>query len=224
MQRALVATGLAFLTFACAAKAPAGSPRNVKIDFESMAAGDRPEGFTSFLSGTGVPPVWNVTADSTAPSGRHVLVQSSRDETGFHFPLCILDGFEAADVAVTVRWKSTAGRQNRSGGIVTRFLDADHFYLVRFNSLEDNINFYCYDRPGHRDLLTGAYHIILMEEGWHTLRVEWRGTKMKVWHDGAFLYEAEDSAIRKRGRVGLWTKSDSVTYFDDFEVECLDRP
>ncbi|MBI3818491.1 MAG: hypothetical protein HY286_07365 [Planctomycetes bacterium] len=206
----------------CAASRARSDARIVTIDFDDMQVGHPPAGFQTFVTGGGVPPAWSVSCDSSAPNGANVLVQSSRDDSGFHFPICIFNDVTARDVAVSVRWKSTAGRMNRSGGIVTRFQDVDHYYLVRFNSLEDNVNLYCYDAPGRRNLITGACHLILAEEEWHTLRVEWRGEKIKVWHDGVFQYEAADATIRAPGRVGLWTKSDSITYFDHLTIENLD--
>ena len=193
------------------------------FDFESMAVGSTPAGFTPTFTGEGLPSAWTVTSDSSAPSGSKVLVQSSRDEVGFHFPLCINDTITAKDVALSVRFKTVGGRMNRSGGLVFRWQDKDHFYVTRFNSLEDNVNFYQYDQPGHRNLITGAYHLIITEEEWHTLRVEARGTHFKVWYDGKLQYELEDNGIQDAGKVGLWTKSDSVTYFDDFTVENFDE-
>ena len=192
------------------------------VDFES-APGTTPPGFVPTLTGEGLPSTWTVTSDSTAPSGTRVLVQSSRDDNGFRFPLCIHEGFVAKDVALSVRFKTVGGRMNRSGGLVFRWQDEDHYYLTRFNSLEDNVNFYEYDRPGHRTLETGAYHLVILEEEWHTLRVEARGSHFKVWYDGKLQYELDDGGIAAAGKVGLWTKSDSVTYFDDFTVENLDE-
>jgi hypothetical protein len=197
--------------------------RKLVVDFESMPVGSAPAGFTTTFTGEGLPSAWNVTSDSTAPSGTRVLVQSSRDENGFHFPLCLDESILAKDVALSVRFKTVGGRMNRSGGLVFRFQDEDHYYLARFNSLEDNVNVYHYDAPGHRTLLTGAYHLLITEEEWHTLRVEARGTRIKVWYDGKLRYELEHAGIQQAGKVGLWTKSDSVTYFDDLTVENLDE-
>jgi hypothetical protein len=200
-----------------------GSVRSARVDFEDMTAARAPSGFSQTVTGKGVPPSWAVAHDSSAPSGVKVLAQTSRDETSFHFPLCLLEDFEARDVAVSVRWKTIGGRMNRSGGIVTRFQDEDHYYLVRFNSLEDNVNLYCYDTAGSRRQLDGSYHLRLTEEEWHTLRVEVRGNRFKAWYDGVLQFEAVDNTIAAAGRVGLWSKSDSLTYFDDFVVERLDE-
>lgn len=220
-RAARVAASLALL--ASAHPVENGPARSLRCDFEEMEPAHPPRGFTTALTGAGVPAAWVVVPDSSAPSGRQVLAQASRDLTSFHFPLCILDGVDAKDVAVSVRWKTIGGRMNRSGGIVTRFQDPDHFYLVRFNSLEDNVNLYAYHTPGARQQITGSYHLNLTEESWHTLRVEVRGTRFRAWYDGALQFDAEDATIRAAGKVGLWTKSDSVTYFDDFTVEILDE-
>lgn len=200
----------------------AASPRILRIDFDSMAAAQPPVGFIQAVTGQGIPPAWVVTNDSTAPSGNRVLLQASRDETSFHFPLCLADGFGARDVAASVRWKTSGGRMNRSGGLVLRVQDVDHYYCVRFNSLEDNIVLYCYEKPGTRRAIAGAFHLYLTEEEWHTLRVEARGKHFTVWYDGVLQFEAEDDGILAAGGAGLWSKSDSLTLFDDFEVERLD--
>lgn len=233
----------AFVTLAVAggfvalpSKPPAAAPRPERdladssrsgpgglIDFESMPLGAAPAGFTTTVTGEGVPSTWTVTSDATAPSETRALVQSSRDDHGFHFPLCILDATVARDVGVSVRFKTVGGVMNRSGGIVLRFQDPAHYYVARFNSLEDNVGFYEYDGPGHRTLKTHAPHLRILEEEWHTLRVEARGARFKVWYDGRLLYEIEDHGIQTAGKVGLWTKSDSVTYFDDLKIENLDE-
>ena len=199
------------------------TPKTTTIDFESMETSRAPAGFTPMVTGEGLPSSWSVSYDSSAPSGKKVLAQTSRDEVSFHFPLCIFDGLTARDVAVSVRWKTVGGRMNRSGGIVTRFQDPDHFYCVRFNSLEDNVNLYQYHTRGARRQITGSYHLRLTEEVWHTLRVELRGTRIRAWYDGALQFETDDASILAPGKVGLWTKSDSVTYFDDLVIESLDE-
>ena len=121
----------------------AGPRRNSRSSLRSGARrpGQLPEGFRMARTGQGAPAAWSVVDDASVPAGR-VLAQTSTDQTDYRFPLAIYDGVSAKDVEVTVRFKAVAGRVDRAGGIAVRLTDADNYYVLRANALEDNVNFY----------------------------------------------------------------------------------
>jgi len=123
------------------------------------------------------------------------------------------------NVDVSVRFKPMSGREDASGGIVFRFSDG-RYYVIRANALEDNFNLYYYDRGRHQ--ITGARVKAPALEQWHKLRVTAEGDHIKGWMNDQLLIDHHDSRFTS-GRVGLWTKADSITAFDDLVVSPIDR-
>ena len=187
------------------------------INFNSDAIGTAPKGWTTTMTGRGKPN-WTVEADTSAPSKGNVLKQSGTAT----FPLAIKDGTTLRDGFVEVGFKAVAGSEDRAAGLVWRVRDADNYYVVRANALEDNDVLYktVDGRRSELDIVgrKGGYGVTtLVPSGqWHRLRVEFAGTKFKVIFNGATLFEVEDSTFADAGRIGLWTKADSVTLFDGF--------
>jgi hypothetical protein len=210
LGRAVVAC-LLLLASGCGSQA-------VTIDFESSEVGKPPAGFTTDLTGGGGPIAWVVREDPHAPSGKKVLVQESADDTSYRFPLCIYDGAVAKDVAVTVRFKSIAGKVDQAAGIVLRY-NPENYYIARANSLEDNVNIFKTVK-GKRTIVQEATVKYAAGE-WHTLGFEARGNHLKVTFDGKVAIEADDATFGEAGKVGLWTKADSVSAFDDLRIEPL---
>src|SRR5438094_4979091 len=170
------------------------------FDFETRGI----EGWT-FVTGR-----WAVEEMAGAPSGKRVLVQRA---TNNEFNVIVAPG-SYADVDVSVKFKPISGRQDASGGIVFRFNDGK-YYVVRANALEDNFRLYYYDR-GRRQLATARVKAPALGQ-WHTMRVVAIGDRIQVWLDGARYLEYRDTRF-KLGRVGLWTKADSITAFDDLTI------
>jgi hypothetical protein len=185
-------------------------------NFDANKPGVLPAGWTSALTGAGPQPQWKVQTDPTAPSRPNVLAQTSADKTDYHFPLALLEGLELRDLDLSVQFKAVAGAIDRAAGIAFRLKDADNYYVVRANALENNLRLY-HVVGGRRVQFAGANFKVTSGE-WHRLRVECAGTKITCWYDGEKKIEATDATFREAGRVGLWTKADSVTYFDDFQV------
>src|SRR5262249_28412135 len=104
-------------------------------------------------------------------------------------------------------------------GVVARYRDENDYYLTRANALEDNVRFY-YVKAGERHQLA-SYKGKVASKKWHTLRLDLRGDLARVDWDGAKVLEHRDSTFGEAGRVGLWTKADSVTQFDDLDVKPL---
>lgn len=202
-----------------------------QIDFESAPVGSEPPGFSTALTDGGPPGTWIVEEDPASPGGPRVLVQKSTDATSGRFPLCIYEGVTARDVAVSVGFKPISGEEDQAAGIVWRYRDANNYYVVRANALEDNVVLYKVEAGKRTDLKpVGAGWFAYGQKAsvpsgtWSTLRVEARGKRFSVSLDGRHLFDVEDETFSEPGKVGLWTKADSVTAFDRLVVEPLDRP
>lgn len=198
-----------------------GEEKSITLDFDKDEAGKPPKDFTIALTGGGPAPEFVVAAESGAPSGKQVLAQKSADSTDLRFPLCIYDKFSADDVVVSVRFKAVEGKVDRAGGVVLRLKDKDNYYVARANALEDNVRLY-HVVAGKRVQFAGEKAKVSSGE-WHTLKVEARGNHFKVFFDGDKpMFEADDDTFKEAGKVGVWTKADSVTLFDDLKAERLE--
>jgi len=197
--------------------APAqGAGSSFTYNFDSDAAGAAPTKFHCARTGQGSEGTWVVTADSTAPSRPNVVAQTSTDATDYRFPLLIADEGSFKDLEVSVRFKAVSGKVDRAAGLVFRLKDANNYYIVRANALEDNYRLY-HVVNGSRRQFAGANFKVTSGE-WHELRVEAVGNKFICYYDGAKKMEATDGTFKDAGKVGLWTKADSLTYFDDLRV------
>ena len=145
---------------------------------------------------------------SGAPSGKRVLVQRAVENP---FNVIVAPSALYTDVDVSVRFKPMAGREDASGGIVFRFAEG-HYYVVRANALENNFRLYSYDRGRHQ-LATASVQPPALGQ-WHTIRVVAVGDHIQAYLNGVLLLDHRDARYRS-GQVGLWTKADSITAFDD---------
>jgi hypothetical protein len=188
---------------------------NQAISFESNQTGVAPEGWTATLTGSG-DPKWTVESDETAPSKAKVLKQSGRAT----YPLLLKNDTSIKDGFVEIKFKAIAGSQDRAAGIVWRAKDANNYYVTRANALEDNVVLYK-TVNGVRSPLDivgrkGGYgtNIKVPANAWHSLRIDFSGSRFRVSFNGKQLFEVEDSTFTEAGKIGLWTKADSVTLFD----------
>jgi hypothetical protein len=204
---------LAFITTLIAASGIAVA--QMREHFDSAIA--LPEGWESGITGKGSAK-WEVVSDDTAPSQKNVLRQSG--EATFCWAAKtderIMSGF------VEVKFKPVSGREDQAGGLVFRFKDANNYYVVRANALEDNVVLYK-TVNGKRSSLqvkgrTFGYGVdTKVPSGkWSSLRVEFRDNLFRVLFNGKKLFDVEDDTLKDAGAVGVWTKADSVTLFDDF--------
>jgi hypothetical protein len=179
------------------------------VDFDSTAAGSLPAGWLAGVTGSGKP-LWIVSPDPTAPSPPHVLRQSGSGT----FPWCVNRAASIESGFVEVKLKPVSGNEDQAGGVVWRWKDGDHYYVARANALENNVSLY-YTEGGSRKTIRYVDAPVPRNQ-WHTLRVEFAGTRIKVILDGHARIEVDDAHINGPGAVGVWTKADSVTLFDDF--------
>lgn len=194
------------------------------FDFESSATGGFPEDWSTAMTHDGGAPRWVIREDASSPAGSKVLAQVSEDATSGRFPLAIYEDASVADGEIRVRFKPVSGRIDQAAGLIWRYTDENNYYVVRANALEDNVVLYKVEQ-GRRSSLAplgqpdayGVDHTVA-DQQWSTLGVRFDGPRFTVYFDERELLEVEDRTFAGAGRVGLWTKADSVTYFDDFEV------
>lgn len=196
------------------------------IDFDKATPGAVPPGWTVAMTHKGGAPKWEVIKDDSAPSKPNVLGQVSNDGTGGRFPLAVYDKASVKDGTLSVKFKAISGSADQAAGLVWRYKDPDNYYIVRANALEDNVVLYKVEK-GERIALApkgtpsktyGVKHRV-PKQTWSTLSVAFQGNVFTVSFDGQKLFDVEDSTFTAAGKVGLWTKADSVTYFDDFQFE-----
>lgn len=177
--------------------------------FDGDKAGAAPAGWTATKTGGGEAK-WTVVADDTAPSKPNVLKQSGAAK----YPVCLKEDTSIKDGFVEVKFKAVSGKEDQAGGVVWRAKDADNYYVARANALEDNVTIY-HTIKGKRVSFKNTDRPV--KPGvWHTLRVEFRDDRFTVIFDGEKVIESADSTFAEAGKVGVWTKADSVTLFDDF--------
>ena len=187
----------------------AGFASGQTTNFDLGPVGQPPAGWQCGVTGSGSPK-WSVERDATAPSPPHVLRQSGSGD----FPWCVKAGTSLANGFVEVRFKSISGREDQAGGLVWRWKDGGNYHVARANALENNVSLYCTQKGSRRTLK--YVDAPVPANVWHLLRVEFASERIKVLLDGKLAIEAHDAHITGSGAVGVWTKADSVTAFDDF--------
>jgi hypothetical protein len=195
------------------------------INFDHARRGSVAPGWTVAMTHQGGPPKWEVLEDGSAPSKPNVLGQVSNDRTAGRFPLAIWDGATIKNGAVSVKFKAISGIVDQGAGLVWRYRDPNNYYIVRANALENNVVLYKVQNGERVSLapkgaVSNAYGVKhkVPEQTWMTLRVEFHGGLFTVSLDAEKLFDVEDSTFTGPGKTGLWTKADSVIYFDDFQA------
>ncbi len=179
------------------------------VNFDNLTTGAPPPGWTSTKTGTGSPK-WTIEKDDTAPSKPNVLKQSGQAT----YPVCIKDDTSLKDGFVEVKFKPISGKEDQAGGLVWRAKDANNYYVARANALEDNVTIY-HTINGRRTEKKRT-NMKVASNTWHNLRVDFQDNHFTVTFDGKKAIEWDDNTFKEAGKVGVWTKADSVTLFDDF--------
>jgi hypothetical protein len=188
--------------------------QSTKIDFDKDEVGKAPKGFSFALTGQGKPGVWIVRKDES--SHGNVLVQTDADTTDYRFPVAVYDAFTAKDVELSVQFKALSGKGDQGAGLVWRYRDQNNYYVTRCNALEDNCTIY-HVINGRRQAFMN-HRIKVASNTWHTLHVTATADHFVVTYDGQKVLDAKDETFRDAGKVGLWTKADSVMAFDDLSI------
>jgi len=179
------------------------------VNFDNATVGRPPAGWTATKTGSG-DAKWTVEKDDTAPSKPNVLKQSGVAT----YPVCIKDDTSIKDGFVEVKFKPISGKEDQAGGVVWRLKDANNYYVARANALEDNVTIY--DTVNGRRTERKRVNVKVVTNQWHTLRVEFQANHFVVRLDGKDALAWDDDTFKDAGKVGVWTKADSVTLFDDF--------
>jgi hypothetical protein len=195
------------------------------IRFDQALPGKLPVDWTAAMTHAGAPPHWEIVRDESAPSPPNVLAQLSRDKTAGRFPLAIWDRALLQDGEVSVAFKAVDGSIDQAAGIVWRSQDSNNYYIARANALENNVVLYKVENGVRTSIAPkglpsrsyGVKHLIPSGR-WNNLKVTFAGATFAVFLNQERLFEVEDTTFQKPGKIGLWTKADSVTYFDDFTV------
>lgn len=195
------------------------------IAFDRVIPGRIPAGWVVAMTHAGAPPRWECFHDESAPSPPNVLAQLSQDKTAGRFPLVIWTGASLQDGVVSVAFKAVSGSIDRAAGIVWRYQDPNNYYIVRANALEDNVVLYKVENGirisiAPKGLPSRSYGVKrqIPRDRWNHLEIHFNGAIFIVFLNKERLFEAQDMTFDKPGKVGLWTKADSVTYFDDFTI------
>ncbi len=178
-------------------------------NFDNVPANQLPEGFVAH-TGT-----WTVVTDDRATSGDRVLAQQASNADDV-FNVVLVSGTRYTDVDMSVKLRAVEGRVDQGGGVVWRAADGKNYYIARYNPLEDNFRVYKVVN-GHRRMLDSA-KLRLDHGAWHTLRVVMQGDHIVCYLDGTKYLDTHDSTFTAAGRIGLWTKADARTHFDDLAV------
>lgn len=200
---------LSVLLFCPAAFADSNISNKTTVDFDKTSVGQLPDRWVAGVTGQGKPK-WLVEADATAPSQPNVFKQSGYGA----YPWCVKKDVLLKDGYVEVKFKPISGSEDQAGGLIWRWQDGDNYYIARANALEDNVTIY-HTVKANRQAFKNV-DIKVASNQWHTLRVDFVGSKFKVSFDGKVVIEAVDDTFKEGGAVGVWTKADSITLFDDF--------
>jgi hypothetical protein len=187
------------------------------IDFEDADVGKLPAGWSSAKTGKAEGSVWTIAEDKTAPKGPKVLAQTASGP-GSLFNLCIADKTRFADIDLTVSFKSVAGKKDQGGGPLWRYKDPNNYYVVRMNPLEDNFRLYKIVDGKRTQLATTPDDVVAAEGKWHTIRVVHQGNRIQCFFNDKKHFDLKDDTFKDAGKIGVWTKADAQTYFDNIVI------
>jgi hypothetical protein len=201
-----------------------GAPRQV-ITFDSGPFGGVPAGWTLVATQRQPEARWEIRKDQSAPTPPYILAQVSASPDANRFPLAILDSLSMRDGDVSVRIKPVAGQTEQAAGLVFRYRDPRNFYLARFNALTNDVGVFkvvngSYSALAPRGAPAGArgVHRVIPRHAWSIFKVSAKGARFAVYINHRRVLETDDGTFNTAGKVGLWTRADSVVYFDDFRA------
>jgi hypothetical protein len=208
---------LVFATAALWALPALADEKETAVGFQKGDLGKVPAGWKADKTGKGDGSVWKVVADESAPSKTGYALAQTAESPGSMFNLCVADEPSLKDVEVSVAFKAVAGKKDLGGGIVWRYQDANNYYIARMNPLEDNFRVYKVEN-GKRNKEFQDADVKIPAGEWHTLKIKMVGDHIECFLDGKKYLDVKDGAFDKPGRVGLWTKADAQTHFDQFTM------
>jgi hypothetical protein len=221
MLKRMFIVSLSLVMFYRISLAASGGAMNWRWNFEAGTANQPPKGFTFSRTGSGRRGTWIVQKEDQAASGDNILAQLDTDNTSYRFPIAVADEPMLRNFQLSVRCKPITGKVDQACGLVFRYRDENNYYVARANTLEDNVRFY--------HVSAGKRHELAIWSGrvatgiWHELRVDATEDRFQIFWDNQKVIDARDKTFTEPGKIGLWTKADSVTYFDDLTVEAKEE-
>lgn len=186
--------------------------KDTTINFENGVIDKLPNGFTQAATGKLQKLNWKIINDS----GNKVVSQSAKNE-GDYYNLLVLDKLNYQDFILTVKLKAVAGEEDQGGGLVWRYIDNNNYYIARFNPLEYNFRLYRVVSGNRKQLISVDCDI---KTGiWFAMTIEMKANRILCSLNGNKMIEAKDDSFKSPGNIGLWTKADAITYFDDITVQ-----
>lgn len=188
------------------------------LRFKKDDLGKVPAGWKVAKTGTGEGSNWKVVADDSSPSKTGFVVAQTAESPSAVFNLCVADDTSYKDVEVSVAFKAIKGQKDQGGGLVWRYKDANNYYVARMNPLEDNYRVYKV-QDGKRSQFATQEDLKVPVGEWHRLKVKHTGDHIECFLDEKKYLDVKDDTFKDAGSIGLWTKADAQSYFDDLKVE-----
>jgi hypothetical protein len=185
------------------------------FDFENQTVGKLPFRFMADVTGKAENIKWSIVNDN----GNNVVAQQSIN-SGSCYNLLVLEKNAYKDFTASVKIKAISGEEDQGGGLVWRYIDKDNYYIARYNPLENNFRFYKVEN-GKRKQLVSVDSDIKQGE-WFTMTIDMNGNRVNCSLNGKILIESSDDTFKSEGLIGLWTKADAITYFDELKINGIE--
>jgi hypothetical protein len=192
------------------------------VTFAKADLGKVPSGWKAAKTGSGEGSVWKVVEDNTAPSKSGFALAQTAEGPSSLFNVCVVEDSNFKDVELIVEFKANAGKRDQGGGFVWRYTDSNNYYIARMNPLEDNFRVYKVV-GGKRSAEFQDAEVKVPKGEWHTLKVKMIGDHIEGYVDEKKYLDVKDETYTKAGKVGLWTKADAQTSFDNFKAQELGK-
>jgi hypothetical protein len=188
--------------------------------FDKDRVGEIPKGWqVAETAATGTPAKWEVVADGSSVGKPNAVALTSSQNRGRTFNLLLAKNTSYRDLRISVMVKAGTGKEDQGGGPMWRAQDPNNYYIARWNPLEKNFRAY-FVKDGKRKQL-GSADVKIDPNSWHEIEIEHKADKIKAKLDGKLLIEVEDKTFEQAGMIGLWTKADAATAFDNISVTAL---
>jgi len=204
------------VVLALGAAFPGSAAEPFRMSLKDDKVGELPKGWVAAKTGEGPGSVWKVVEDPTIADGK-ALAQTSPEGPNLLFNLCVAQETSFTDVDIELALKAVAGKKDQGGGPVWRYKDANNYYVARVNPLEDNYRLY--KVVNGKRIQLGSADVKALAGKWHRLRVVHEGDHIQCFLNGKPMLDVHDSAFAEAGKIGLWTKADAVTHFDNVRVK-----
>lgn len=189
------------------------------LTFTKADLGKLPGGWKAEHTGKGEGSIWKVVADASAPSKSGYALAQMAEAPGPYFNICIVEDSRFQNGTIEVAFKAVKGKEDQGGGIVWRFQDGDNYYVCRMNPLEDNFRLYKVVAGKRQQLATSKNDVKVPVGEWHRIKIVADGEHIECYLDGKKHLDVKDATFKEPGKVGLWTKADAQSHFDNLMIQ-----